>query len=107
MIDLFTLGNLKGRPINIKICFKALFGFVKVGIVLVILFENRPLRIMLVYEESYKASYTDLTFSIDPECTYLHVYEHTKGGHKHKLFWYSYIHNALQCLTGKVDNNNK
>ena len=39
---------------------------------------------MLVYEESYKASYTDLTLSIDPECTYSHVYEHTKCGHKHK-----------------------
>ena len=39
---------------------------------------------MLVYEKSYKASYTDLAFSIDPECTYLHVYEHTKCGHKHK-----------------------
>ena len=39
---------------------------------------------MLVYKESYKASYTDLTFSIDPECTYSHVYEHTKCGHKHK-----------------------
>ena len=36
---------------------------------------------MLSYLESYKAS---LTFSIDPECTYLYVYEHTKFEHKHK-----------------------
>ena len=36
---------------------------------------------MLIYLESYKAS---LTFSIDPQWTYLHVYEHTNFGHKHK-----------------------
>ena len=36
---------------------------------------------MLIYLESYKAS---LTFSIDLECTYSYVYEHTKFGHKHK-----------------------
>ena len=47
---------------------------------------------MLVYEESCKASYTDLTFSIDPECTYLHVYEHTKCGHKHKYVQIVLVH---------------
>ena len=72
------MGYFKGREINIKTYFKALCGFVKVGIVLVILFENNA---TVVYLESYKTSYTDLTFSIDPECTYSHVYEF---GYKHK-----------------------
>ena len=34
------VGLLKGRPINIKTYFKALFEFVKVGIALVILFGS-------------------------------------------------------------------
>ena len=47
---------------------------------------------MLVNLESYKASYIDLTFSIDPECTYSHVYEHTKCGHTHKYVQIVLVH---------------